>query len=418
MRVAVKDAVAIAGIPLTCGSRILQGYVPAEDSVVADRLLRAGAEVVAITNMDDLAFSGGGESSWYGPTLNPWDRGRTAGGSSSGSAAALFYDGIDVAIGGDQGGSIRAPASWCGVLGLKPTHGLVPYVGIAGIDQTFDHCGPLARSAADLAALLQAIAGRDEGDPRQRDVPAADYVAAVGQAADSLAGTRFGVVAEGFAEEIGVEPETAEAVREAIERLRALGAETVDIALPEHLQAGGIAFVGFVEGMTNLMETGGNGYSWAGRYWDDLAPALAAGMSEHAQELSPQMKVTLIAGRWLRTRYAGALYAKAQNLRPWLRGAYDRALADVDALLLPTTPWRAHELAPEPPLADKVLRGWANLSNTYPTDMTGHPAVSLPLAEADGLPVGVMLVGRHFDDARLLSIAATCERTLGWAPQR
>ena len=417
-RVAVKDAVAIAGIPLTCGSRILQGYVPSEDSVVADRILRAGGEVVAITNMDDLAFSGGGESSWYGPTLNPWDNGRTAGGSSSGSAAALFYDGIDVAIGGDQGGSIRAPASWCGVLGLKPTHGLVPYVGIAGIDQTFDHCGPLARTAADLAALLQAIAGRDEADPRQREVPTADYAAAVDRATGSLAGTRFGVVAEGFAEEIGVEPETAQAVGETIERLRALGAEAVEVSLPEHLQAGGIAFIGFVEGMTNLMETGGNGYSWPGRYWDDLAPALTAGLSEHAQELSPQMKVTLIAGRWLRSRYAGALYAKAQNLRPWLRGAYDRALADVDVLLLPTTPWRAHELAPEPPLADKVLRGWANLSNTYPTDMTGHPALSLPLAAADGLPVGVMLVGRHFDDARLLSIAATCERALGWAPRR
>ncbi len=417
-RVAVKDAVAIAGIPLTCGSRILQGYVPGEDSIVADRLLRAGAEVVAITNMDDLAFSGGGESSWYGATRNPWDQARTAGGSSSGSAAALFYDGTDVAIGGDQGGSIRAPASWCGVLGLKPTHGLVPYVGITGIDQTFDHCGPLARTTADLAALLQAIAGRDEGDPRQREVPTTDYAAAVDQAADSLARTRIGVVTEGFAEEIGVEPETAAAVRETIERLRALGAETVDVSLPEHLQAGGIAFIGFVEGMTNLMETGGNGYSWPGRYWDDLPPALAAGLHEHAQELSPQMKVTLIAGRWLRSRYSGALYAKGQNLRPWLRGAYDRALADVDALLLPTTPWRAHELEPEPPLADKVLRGWANLSNTYPTDMTGHPALSLPLAEAGGLPVGVMLVGRHFDDARLLSIAATCERSLGWAPRR
>jgi amidase len=168
--------------------------------------------------------------------------------------------------------------------------------------------------------------------------------------------------------------------------------------------------------MTNLMEAGGNGYAWAGRYWEDLAPALAKGLREHSQELSPQMKVVLIAGRWLRAHYAGALYAKAQNLRPWLRGAYDRALEGVDALLLPTTPWRAHELAPELPLAERVLRGWANLSNTYPTDMTGHPALSLPLAESDGLPVGVMLVGRRFDDARLLALAATCEHALGWAP--
>src|SRR5207244_2662933 len=174
-----------------------------------------------------------------------WDGNRTAGGSSGGSAAALFYDGIDISIGCDQGGSIRAPASWCGVLGLKPTHGLVPYVGIAGIDQTFDHCGPMARTVAGAAALLQAIAGKDERDPRQRDVPDADYMAAVAAAADSLAGVRLGAVAEGFAEAAGVEAVTAAAVRAAAERLRELGAEVVDVSLPEHLQAGGIAFAGF-----------------------------------------------------------------------------------------------------------------------------------------------------------------------------
>jgi len=416
MRIAVKDAVAIAGLPLTCGSRVLQGFVPAEDSPVTDRILRAGGEIVAVTNMDDLAFSGGGDSSWYGPTLNPWDPGRTAGGSSSGSAAVLFYDGVDAAVGGDQGGSIRAPASWCGAVGLKPTHGLVPYVGITGIDQTFDHCGPMARTPAGVAALLQAMAGKDDGDPRQRDVPAADFRAAVAGAPDSLEGVRVGVVTEGFGDEVGAEPATVEAVRETVERLRGLGAAIADVSIPEHLEAGGIAFIGFVEGMTNLMESGGNGYSWTGRYWQDLAPALRAGLSEHAQDLSPQMKVTLIAGRWLRAMYAGELYAKAQNLRPWLRTAYTDALKSVDVLLLPTTPWRAHELAPELPIAQRVLRGWANLGNTYPTDMTGHPAISLPLAEADGLPVGVMLVGRHFEDARLLALAGTCERALGWAP--
>jgi amidase len=249
-------------------------------------------------------------------------------------------------------------------------------------------------------------------------VPSANYLAAVAEAPDSLAGVRIGVVEEAFDAAVGIEPATAEAVRGVVERLRALGAELAGVSLPEHLQAGGIAFIGFVEGMTNLMESGGNGYSWPGRYWQDLPAALASGLREYAQELSPQMKVALIAGRWLRSRYVGALYAKAQNLRPWLRGAYDRALEGADALLLPTTPWRAHELAPEPSLAEKVLRGWANLSNTYPTDMTGHPALSLPLAESDGLPVGVMLAGRHFDDARLLTLATTCERALGWAPIR
>ena len=168
--------------------------------------------------------------------------------------------------------------------------------------------------------------------------------------------------------------------------------------------------------MTSTIEGGGNGFGWQGRYWEDLPPALADGLGRHAQALSPQVKIMLVAGRWLRHRHAGALYAKAQNLRPWLRGAYERALDGVDALLLPTTPWRAHSLTPAVPMSERVLRGWQNLGNTYPTDMTGHPAISLPLAEADGLPVGVMLVGRRFDDARLLGLAATCERALGWAP--
>jgi amidase len=417
-RIAMKDSVAIAGIPLTCGSAILQGFVPRYDATVTDRILRAGGEIVCITNMDDLAFSGGGESSWYGPTRNPFDPERSAGGSSSGSAAALWYEGIDLAVGCDQGGSIRAPASWCGLVGLKPTHSLVPYTGIAGIDQTLDHCGPLARTTAGAALLLQAIAGFDPGDPRQRDVPEADYVGAVERASGDLRGLRIGVVEEGFSESVGAEPATCVAVRAAAERLDGLGADVQEVSFPQHLEAGGVAFAGFVEGMTALMSGGGNGFGWSGRYWEELAPAILAGMRERADELSPQVKAALAAGSHLRDRLGGAPYARAQNLRPWLRAAYDRTLADADVLLFPTTPFRAFRLDDELRTSERVLRGWANLANTYPTDMSGHPAITLPLAEADGLPIGVMLVGRRFDDARLLAIAATCERALGWAPAK
>ena len=417
-RLAMKDSVAIAGIPLTCGSAILQGFVPKHDATVTERILRAGAEIVCITNMDDLAFSGGGESSWYGPTRNPFDPERSAGGSSSGSAAALWYDGIDLAVGCDQGGSIRAPASWCGVVGLKPTHSLVPYTGIAGIDATFDHCGPMARTAEGTALLLQAMAGKDPGDPRQHEVPRADYTRAVERAGADLSDLRIGIVTEGFSEGVGAEPATCDAVRAAAERLAGLGAELYERSLPEHLQAGGVAFAGFVEGMTALMTSGGNGIGWSGRYWEELAPAIVAGLRERGNELSPQVKAVLTAGVHLRERLGGAPYARAQNLRPWLRAAYDRTLDDIDVLLMPTTPFRAFRLDDELRTSERVLRGWANLANTYPTDMSGHPAISLPLAEADGLPVGVMLVGHRFDDARLLAIAATCERTLGWAAVR
>jgi amidase len=416
-RVALKDSVAIAGVPLTCGSRVLAGFVPQVDAVVTERILRAGGTIVAVTNMDDLAFSGGGESSSYGPTLNPYDPARAAGGSSGGSAAALHYERVDVSIGCDQGGSIRVPAAWCGVLGLKPTHALVPYTGIVGIDQTFDHCGPMGRSAGDVAALLQAIAGTDRSDPRQREVPSADYIRAVAAAPHTLAGTRIGLVEEACSPRVGADPVVVDAVEEAVERLRDLGAEVTRLSLPEHLQAGGIAFAGFVEGMYELMTSGGNGYGWKGRYWLDLPAALGQGLATCADDLSAQVKITLILGAYLRRERHGALYAKAQNLRPWLREAYDRALAEVDFLLMPTTPGLPHRIDDDLTLAERVLRGWAVLANTYPSDMTGHPALTMPAAEAGGLPVGIMVVGRHFADARLLALAASYEKAHGWLPR-
>ena len=206
MRMVLKDSMAIAGIPLTLGSAVMDGFVPDVDAVVVERLLRAGAEIVAVTNMDDFAFSGGGDSSAYGPTRNPFDRSRTAAGSSGGSAAALYYDGIDAALGTDQGGSIRAPAAWCCVLGHKPTHGLVPYTGIAGIDATFDHVGPMTRTVEDAARLLDVIAGPDPSVPRRPAVRVEDYGRAVADAKSDLAGLRVGLVAEGLSDAVGAEP--------------------------------------------------------------------------------------------------------------------------------------------------------------------------------------------------------------------
>jgi amidase len=414
--IALKDSVAVAGLPMTCGSRVLADYVPERDSVVTERILAAGGEIVAITNMDDLAFSGGGDTSCYGSTLCPFDPSRTAAGSSGGSAASLWYDGIDASIGTDQGGSVRAPAAWCGVVGLKPTHGLVPYTGIAGIDQTFDHAGPMARTVQDAALLLQAVAWKDDSDPRQRDVPAKDHVRAVAEAPDDLRGVRLGLVTEALGGDVGAEPAVREAVHAVAERIRGLGAEVSETSLPEHVQGGGVAFAGFVEGMTALVTGGGNGYHWSGRYAPDLALALREGLAARADELSPQVKLVLVVGLHLRRRYAGGVYAQAQNLRPWLRGAYDRALAEADALLMPTTPGLPHTDDAAMSVSERVQRGWALLANTYPTDMTGHPALTIPAAEASGLPVGLMLVGRHFEDDRLLAIARTLERTLGWRP--
>jgi amidase len=325
---------------------------------------------------------------------------------------------VDISVGCDQGGSIRVPAAWCGVIGLKPTHSLVPYTGIIGIDQTFDHTGPMGKSIADVAALLQVIAGKDDSDPRQRDVPARDYIKAVNTIPDTLSGVTLGVVTEGFSAEARVQPSVVEAVEAAIDRFARLGAKIRRISIPEHLRAGGASFATAIQGMTNLLESGGNGYGWKGRYWEELPTSLHVGLRARADDLSAQVKSYLILGAYLEREYSGTLYARAQNVRPTLATAYDRALDEIDALLMPTTPGLAHTLGSSLPLAERVLRGWAVLSNTIPTDMTGHPALTIPAAETGGLPVGVMLIGRRFGDDQLLAIAATYEQRHGWLPHR
>jgi amidase len=417
LRLVVKDCIAIAGVPMTCGSPILPDFVPDRDSAVARRLLLAGAEIVGTASMDDLAWSAGGDTGATGPTLNPFDAARSAGGSSGGCAAALYYDGVDGAIGCDQGGSIRMPAAWCGVIGLKPTHGLVPYSGIVGIDPTLDHAGPIARDVGTVARLLQAIAGRDIADPRQQgELSVEDYERAVAEAPDRLQGLKLGVLSEGFERAVGVEPENARAVRDAIDRLAALGAEVIELSVPEHLRAAAIIFACSVEGMAALLAGGGNGYHWKGGYWPELAPALGEGLRRHGARLSPHVKLALIYGAHLRRHYSGAVYARAQNLRSLIASGYDRALREADYLVLPTTPGRPHEIDPTLPIAQHVRRDWAIVANTSPSDLTGHPAVTLPAAEVGGLPAGVMLVGRPFDEAGLLSVGRTYERVYGWAP--
>lgn len=416
MRVAVKNSIAVAGVPMTAGSALLAEFVPTEDSVVVERLLRAGARIVATTNMDEFGLCAGGDTGRYGPVLNPFDNSRSAGGSSGGCAAALHYSGMDVAVGADQGGSVRVPAAWCGVLGLKPTYGLVPYTGAVGIDQTLDHIGPLARSTADLARVLEVMAGADERDPRQVRVPECPpYSAAVAEPTEDLKGLRIGRVREGFSDAVGIDTRVADAVDGAVDELRSLGATVEDVGLPEHLSAGPLCFGTTLEGMSALLAAGGNGYQWRGRYWTELAHALNDHWPTAADDLGTAAKVVLIAGAHLRERHRGAAYAAAQNQRAALVDAYRQALSTVDCLVMPTTPGLPHLIAGASE-ADRVLRGWDVLANTAPTNLTGHPALSLPLAQAAGLPVGVMFVGHPFGEAQLLRFAATSERQIGWLP--
>lgn len=404
-RFGIKDNISIAGVPMTCGSAVIE-FAPQQDATIIDRLLSAGADIVAVVNMDNLAFSGAGDTSAYGPTRNPHDGTRLAGGSSGGSAAALFSGEVDVTIGGDQAGSIRIPASWCGVVGLKPTYGLVPYTGILGYDLTFDHTGPMARTVREVAETLAVIAGKDPNDPRQREVPVADYVGALNRR--DLKGVRIGVLKEGFGT-VGHEPDVDATVVKASKALEALGASITEVSYPGHAMAGPIVWGVFAEGVTGTFQGNGHGYHWDGAYVPELSQAFGTGLGQRGNLMPLQAKFNLMLGTFMREDYQGQFYAKAQNMRLDLRAGYDALFEQVDVLLMPTTPMKAHAHNPDQSAEELVLAGWNMVANTAPFNMTGHPALSVPCGTSEGLPVGMMLVGRKFEDQLLLSVANVFE---------
>ena len=409
-RVVIKDNVCVAGVPMMNGTSTLEGYVPEFDATIVTRILDAGAEIVGKAVCEHLCFSGGSHTSDSGPVLNPHDHTRSAGGSSSGSAALVATGECDMAIGGDQGGSIRIPASWCGVYGLKGTHGLVPYTGVFPIEITLDHVGPIAASVRDVALLLQAIAGEDGLDPRQKDVQVGDY----GEAANSdVQGLRIGIVTEGFGWPGLSEEDVDDLVRESAGAFEELGAEVSEVSVPMHRDGihiwNGIA----IEGATELMVRGNSmGTNWKGHYSTSLLDAYARGRTTRADDLSETVKLTMLAGQYLRESYHGRYYAIAQNLGRKLAAAYDEALSQVDLLVMPTLPMKATPLpAADASIEEGVARGLEMINNTAPFDVTGHPAMTVPCGLSDGLPVGMMLVGRKWDETTVLRAAHAFEQT-------
>lgn len=406
MTVGLKDTIAVAGVPMRCGSQLVE-FVPERDATVVARLLSAGATISAMVNMDSFAFSGAGDTAYCGPTLNPHDPERLAGGSSGGSAAVLAYDDFNITLGGDQAGSIRIPASWCGVVGMKPSHGLVPYTGIVGIDQSFDHVGPLARTVRDVARMLDVLAGQDPDDPRQlAGVPTQRYEVALDR---NLRGVRIGILEEGFGLP-GAEAEVDDAVREALERLSEMGAELKTVGLPLHRQLGGIVWSLSAEAIAAGFLCNIQGYGWRGLYSPTMASAFGAALRARGDLLPPHGKYESMLGTLLREHHHGRFYARAQNLRPGVIAAYDALLDEVDVIAMPSTPMRAHRYETDLGIAERVISGWNMVGNTAPFCMTGHPSVSVPCAIPDGRPVGLMLTGRRFDDASILAVAAAVER--------
>lgn len=406
--VGIKDNVNVAGVEMTLGSKLFDGYVPMTDATIVTRLLDAGATITGKLNMEDMAFSGSGELSATGPVANPYDSEYLAGGSSSGSAAAVGSGDVDVAIGGDQAGSIRIPASWSGIVGHKPTHSLVPYTGIAGLGRSFDHAGPMCSTVADCARVLEAIAGEDGLDPRQGVVPTESYV-------DALSGDpseiTVGVVEEGFGHETS-DPAVDDTVRDALAAFEDAGADVTEIAVPMHLD--GLAIWNGIgtEATAATVDAEGVGHYGSGFYDTQMADAFGRARRAQADDFPPALKLTLVLGSYLSEEYRGHYYAKAQNLSRKLAESYDEALADVDVLAMPTTPQTAHRIEPELSRVELLERALSMLDNTAPFDVTGHPAISVPAGTADGLPVGLMLVGGQFEDATVLDGAHAFEQAV------
>ena len=410
-RIVLKDNVCLAGVPMMNGASSLEGYVPDVDATLVTRILDAGGTIVGKAHCEYFCLSGGSHTNAAGPVHNPYRYGYSAGGSSSGSAALVGAGELDLAIGGDQGGSIRMPASWCGIYGMKPTHGLVPYTGVMPIEATIDHAGPMTATVADNALLLEVIAGADGLDPRQYSPRVDRYTAALGR---GVSGLRIGVMLEGF-NRADSEPDVDQKVRQAADRLRSMGAIVEDVSVPMHMDGPAIWTAIAVEGLqAQMMNGNGMGFNWKGLYTTSLLDAHSAWRSR-ADELSPSLKVSMMAGEYFIKNYRGHFYAKAQNLSRVLAKAYDDALSRYDLLLLPTLPMKATPIPPSnAPLKLIVQRALEMLGNTCPMDVTGHPAMSVPCGMSNGLPIGMQLVGKHWDESTIYRAAHAFEQAGDW----
>jgi amidase len=416
--VSYKDHIAVAGIPESFGAYALDGFVPDYDATVVQRALEAGATVTGKNVMNGLAggFGAGGGFGDYGRPLNPHNPDHLTGGSSSGSAVALVRGEVDVSFGGDQGGSIRIPASWSGTVGLKPTFGLVSHFGIGfGSDQSIDYTGPMTMSVADAAAALEAVAGYDGLDPRQtKSVP--DYYDATSALGRGIEGLRIGILDEGFAD--ATDP-VEESVMAAIDVLTGLGAVVSKVSIPEHLTISKAFRALSAEGALGVRQVGFFG-AWAKTYYPESTINAIMKLNQHQEfALNPNTLAGNLAGLYARKLYSGRVYAKAQNARPAYVAAYDAALADNDVLVMPTTITQAPVFEPVPDRLEALelaLFGPTNRTqNTMPFNYTGHPALAVPTEKRNGLPVSIQFVGRMFADDTLLRVGQAYSGAVSFA---
>jgi aspartyl-tRNA(Asn)/glutamyl-tRNA(Gln) amidotransferase subunit A len=404
----IKDVITTEGVRTTCGSRLLERFVPPYDATSIARLKGAGAVLLGKLNCDEFAMGSSTENSAFAQTRNPWDLERVPGGSSGGSAAAVAARTALGTLGTDTGGSIRQPAAFCGVTGLKPTYGRVSRYGLVAFASSLDQIGPLAWTARDCAILLGALAGHDPLDGTSAPEPVPDYEAAL---SGDVRGLRVGVPKEFFVE--GMQPGVEAAVRRAIDELRAAGAEVREVTLPHTKYALPVYYlIAPAEASANLARYDGVRYGLRVEdesYWDTLEKTRGAGFG-------PEVRRRIMLGTYaLSAGYYDAYYKRAQQVRTLIRRDYQQAFEQVDLLAAPTTPSVAFRLGEH---ENDPLAMYLEDVCTLPINLAGLPGLVVPCGESDGMPVGLQLIGRPFDEATLLRVGDAYQRVTDWHTRR
>ncbi len=400
--VGIKDVMVTRGVRTTAGSKILGNYIPPYDCTAVARLEAAGAMVLGKTNCDEFAMGSSNENSAWKPVHNPRDLSRVPGGSSGGSAAAVAADMAVVTLGSDTGGSIRQPASFCGVVGLMPTYGRVSRYGLIAFASSLDHIGPLAKTVKDAAIVLRTIAGRDAMDSTSAEVPVPDYVAELQK---PVRGLKIGVAKEYFGE--GLDGEVRKAIEAAIQKLASLGCEIVEVSLPHTKYAiPAYYIVATAEASANLARFDGVRYGYRASGVRSLSDMYRRSRDEG---FGAEVKRRIMLGTYaLSAGYYDAYYLKAQKVRTLLTRDFEEAFKKVDAIVTPTSPTAAFKLGEK---VDDPLAMYLADIYTVTADLAGIPGISIPCGETkEKLPIGMQILGKHFDESTILRVANAYER--------
>ena len=399
--IAIKDNICTKGMQTTCGSRILHNYKAHYDAIAIKRLNEAGAIVLGKTNMDEFAMGSSNESSAFGPAKNPWDTTRVPGGSSGGSAVAVASGVVRAALGSETGGSVRQPASLCGIVGFKPTYGRISRYGLVAFASSLDNIGIFGQTVKDAAEVLGVIAGRDPMDSTSADVPVPDYSSIL---ENDISGKTIGVPRELFGE--GLDDEVRNAVEKSIDNFRSLGAEIVDVELPYAKYGIAVYYIiATAEASSNLARYDGVRYGFRA----EEATALRQMYFKTREEgFGPEVKRRIMLGTYvLSSGYYDAYYSKAQKVRALVKRDYQRAFASCDAILTPTSPSVAFKLGEK---SDDPLAMYLNDVYTVSANLAGTPALSVPCGlSSEGLPIGVQLIGNFWSEGLILNLASRYE---------